>query len=159
MKLSTKSRYAVMAMVELSTHARLHGIQEPLSLSAIAKKENLPLSYLEQLFCKLRKKNIVQSHRGSSGGYILGNDPKDISILDIVNAVDRPVKVTRCSDKEGSCQLSGEVCITHSLWDELETLIRKFLKTVTLEDVLTRNVAGMGRFASFFTPNPKEGGA
>lgn len=141
-----------MAMVELANHD--NSSKEPISLTVLAKKEELPLAYLEQLFSMLKKKNLVQSQRGATGGYVLGSKASAISILDIIQAVDRPVKVTRCMTKEGACQKNGP-CTAHALWDELGFVIQNFLKTVTLEDVALKKVAGMGRFLT--VKAPKEG--
>lgn len=137
MKLSTKGRYAVMAMADLA-----HSCNEgPVTLSDIASRQSISLSYLEQLFAKLRRADIVSSIRGPGGGYKLSRDPAQIRISDIIVAVDEPLRATRCSDAKG-CLADGRRCITHDLWDELGRHIYLFLSSVTLEDVLERRLLG-----------------
>jgi Rrf2 family iron-sulfur cluster assembly transcriptional regulator len=131
MKLGTKARYAVMALVEM---AKSKG--EPVSLSLLAQRQELPVSYLEQLFLKLRRHEIVTSYRGSSGGYVLAKKPCDISIWDIVVAVDKPFKATRCESKALGCQKDGKQCDTHHLWEKLEETMADSLKTTYLQDVI-----------------------
>lgn len=144
MRLSTKSRYAVMAMADLAktTHAT------PVSLAAISQRQDLPLPYLEQLFNKLKKAGLVISSRGSNGGYSLSRLPVEIAVSDIIMAVDTPLKATRCSsiNNDQGCQRTGERCLTHDLWDELGAVVHLFLNQVTLEDICQRRVLGMGRF-------------
>lgn len=139
MKLSTKGRYAVMAMVELASR----GDAKPTTLAEIAERQDISLSYLEQLFAKLRRAGIVRSVRGPGGGYVLAFPPRDTRISDIIIAVDEPVQVTRC--KPGSptgCTSDGSRCLTHDLWEELGQQIRLFLASVSLEDVCQRRVLG-----------------
>lgn len=138
MKLNTKSRYAVMAMIDLAQQSE--DVCTPLSL--IAERQNLPVQYLEQLFVKLRKAELVKSARGSFGGYELAMAPKDIRIYDIIIAVDKPVKATRCQTAEQGCQSSGRRCNSHQLWHEMECVMHDYLIQVTLNDV----VSGQGRF-------------
>jgi Rrf2 family iron-sulfur cluster assembly transcriptional regulator len=137
MKLSTRGRYAVMAVADL---AQATG-EDPVTLSDIASRQSISLSYLEQLFAKLRRADIVSSVRGPGGGYKLSRLPSETRISDIMSAVDEPLKTTRCSDTKG-CLPSGARCITHDLWDELSRHIYLFLSSVTLEDVLGRKVIG-----------------
>jgi len=139
MKLSTKGRYAVMAMADLARHAG----KKPIALGEIAGRQEISLSYLEQLFAKLRRGGIVRSVRGPGGGYFLARDPDDVSIADIILAVDEPIKATRCktSSAEG-CLGNGTRCITHNLWDELSRQIHLFLSEVSLGDVIHRRVLG-----------------
>lgn len=146
MRLSTKARYAVTAMVDVALE-EIHG---PVSLTTISVRQELPLAYLEQLFGKLRKAGLVKSCRGSSGGYILAHKPQDISILSIIAAVDTPLKATRCDyDSKVGCRTTGERCLTHDLWDELGAVVQLFLARVTLNDVCEKKISGMGRFGIF----------
>jgi len=139
MKLSTKGRYAVMAMADL---ARFGG-KKPVSLGEIAGRQEISLSYLEQLFAKLRRAGIVKSVRGPGGGYHLARDPDEIQISDIILSVDEPIKATRCPESTGEgCLGNGNRCITHDLWDELSRQIHLFLSGVSLGDVINRRVLG-----------------
>jgi len=137
MKLSTKGRYAVMAMADLA-EASSDG---PVTLSDIASRQSISLSYLEQLFAKLRRADIVASVRGPGGGYRLGRNAEEIRVSDIIMAVDEPLRATRCSQAKG-CLADGKRCITHDLWDELSRHIYLFLNSITLEDVLERRIMG-----------------
>lgn len=133
MKLSTKARYAVMAMVDL---AREGGDNASSSLTVIAERQSLPLPYLEQLFLKLRRAELVKSARGSNGGYMLMRSPAETNIYDIIVAVDTPMKATRCNDHSlKGCHLNKTRCLTHNLWKGLEDVVQSYLKTVSLEDV------------------------
>lgn len=138
MKLSTKARYAVLALVDLALHSKTVGRKAiPISLMDISKRQNLSQQYLEQLFQKLRKNNIVQSVRGQNGGYFLSIPPTDICISQIVDAVDEPIKSTKCDPKSDlGCQGKHSKCLAHSLWMGLETTIRSYLISVTLKDVM-----------------------
>ena len=137
MKLSTKGRYAVMAMADLADACE----EGPVTLSDIASRQSISLSYLEQLFAKLRRAEIVASVRGPGGGYKLGREANEIRVADIITAVDEPLRATRCSEAKG-CLSDGRRCITHDLWDELGRHIHLFLNSITLEDVLERRVMG-----------------
>ncbi|MGO9173419.1 MAG: Rrf2 family transcriptional regulator [Rhodomicrobium sp.] len=130
MLLSTKGRYAVMAMVEIAKQGDL----KPLSLGDIAARLELSLAYLEQLFMKLRRRGLVQSVRGPGGGYVLGRNADTISIGEIMAAVDEPFKMTRC-DSDAGC-VATHRCSTHFLWDALGAHIEQFLAAATLGDVL-----------------------
>lgn len=138
MKLSTKGRYAVMAMADL---ARM-GAEGPVTLADIASRQEISLSYLEQLFAKLRRGGLVKSVRGPGGGYRLARAASDTRVSDIMIAVEEPVDVTRCQHMAKGCLETGRRCITHDLWDELGRHIHLFLAGVTLEDVITQRVAG-----------------
>lgn len=130
MRLSTKGRYAVTAMIDLA----LHQNKRLVSLAEISEVQDISLSYLEQLFSRLRKYEIVEGVRGPGGGYRLARDPDDISIADIINAIDERLDATRCEGHE-NCQ-SGRKCITHELWFELSQRIYGFLHDMTLADVI-----------------------
>ncbi len=132
MLLSTKGRYAVMAMADIAAQ----GDSKPRSLGDVAARLELSLAYLEQLFMKLRRKGLVQSVRGPGGGYVLGRDAYAISICDIMSAVDEPLRMTRCATDDGDGCVSAHRCNTHFLWDALSHHIEQFLATATLGDVL-----------------------
>lgn len=132
MKLTTKGRYAVTAMLDLALHHK----GEPVSLAEISERQDISLSYLEQLFAKLRKAGLVVSMRGPGGGYQLCNDPKEIAIADIIAAVDEHVDATRCGGL-GDCQ-DNRRCLTHDLWTDLSNQIRVFLSGITLADMTER---------------------
>lgn len=140
MKLSTKGRYAVMAMVDLST--RSNG--RPVTLADIASRQEISLSYLEQLFSKLRKGGLVTANRGPGGGYKLAHKANAIRISDVITAVDEEMSVTRCvsGSSRGCIARDGSRCQTHDLWDELSRQIYLYLSSVTLEDVTERRVLG-----------------
>jgi Rrf2 family iron-sulfur cluster assembly transcriptional regulator len=141
-KLTTKGRYAVMAMADLATHS----VGRPVSLADIAERQEISLSYLEQLFGKLRKGGQVLSVRGPGGGYRLSRAAEETRIADIVLAVDEPIKATRC--KTGSaqgCQSNQGRCLTHDLWEELGNQIHLYLSSVSLADVVARRVLGTSR--------------
>jgi Rrf2 family iron-sulfur cluster assembly transcriptional regulator len=134
MKLSTKGRYAVMALADIALQAG----QRPVTLAAVAERQDISLDYLEQLFLKLRKAGLVESARGPGGGYRLARDAEDIRISEIVLAVDEPLQVTRCiGDAIEGCA-RGEKCLTHDLWSALGRQIYGFLSAVTLGDVVNR---------------------
>lgn len=139
MRLSTKGRYAVMAMADLAIH---EAGMRPVSLADIADRQEISLSYLEQLFAKLRRGGLVTSVRGPGGGYRLSRPSAEICIADIIMAVDEPIEATRC--KLGSakgCTHVGGRCITHDLWEELGKQIHNFLSGVTLADVVEKRLA------------------
>ncbi|MGK0267299.1 MAG: Rrf2 family iron-sulfur cluster assembly transcriptional regulator [Maricaulis sp.] len=137
MKLSTKGRYAVMAMADLAAASA----GSPVTLAEIASRQSISLSYLEQLFAKLRRAEVVSSVRGPGGGYRLSREAAEIRISDIITAVDEPLRATRCSNAKG-CLADGRRCVTHDLWDELSRHIFLFLSSVTLEDVTERRLQG-----------------
>ena len=137
MKLSTRGRYAVMAMADLAQSAE----EGPVTLADIASRQSISLSYLEQLFAKLRRAGVVKSVRGPGGGYELAHPAGETRISDIMTAVDEPLRATRCGSTKG-CLADGRRCVTHDLWDELGRHIYLFLNGLTLEDVLERRVAG-----------------
>ena len=137
MKLTSKGRYAVMAMADLAKS----NIEEPTSLAEISLRQGISVSYLEQLFLKLRKNNLVQSVRGPSGGYVLSKSPEDIKLLSIIRAVDEKIKTVKCrKESKKGCNGKSIKCITHNLWDDLETHINKFFEDNTLNDILFKEV-------------------
>lgn len=144
MKLSTKGRYAVMAMVDLAKHGTDSG--RPVVLAEIARRQEISLSYLEQLFSKLRRGDLVSSIRGPGGGYKLARPASELWIADIVLAVDEPLRATRCKgDPAEGCMSDKSRCLTHDLWDELGNQIYLFLRSVSLEDVCAGRVRGAAR--------------
>src|SRR5690554_5030877 len=132
MRLTTKGRYAVTAMLDLS----LHGNDGPVSLSDISQRQDISLAYLEQLFAKLRRKKLVNSVRGPGGGYRLGRQDHDIHVAEIIEAVSESLDSTRCQGK-GDC-LNGDTCLTHYLWEELSSEIHGFLSRISLADLMAR---------------------
>ena len=133
MRLSTKGRYAVMAMVDL---ARRQG-ERAVSLADIAERQEISLSYLEQLFARLRRSGLVVSARGPGGGYRLAREAAAVNIAEIVLAVDEPLHATRCERHRGAgCMAKGEKCLTHDLWDEMGHKIHEYLESVSLADVV-----------------------
>lgn len=126
MRLTTKGRYAVTAMLDLA----LHATESPVPLADISQRQGISLSYLEQLFARLRKQGLVDSARGPGGGYRLSRNANDIAVADVVTAIDEKVDVTRCGGK-GDCQ-SGEPCLTHTLWCDLSDQIHDFLSSISL---------------------------
>lgn len=136
MRLSTKGRYAVMAMADLAKH----GSGRTISLAEIATRQEISLSYLEQLFARLRKGGLVKSVRGPGGGYRLARTPDETIVADIVLAVDEPIRATRCTahGAPNGCMVGGERCITHDLWEDLGQEIHRYLASVSLTDVVER---------------------
>jgi len=137
MKLTSKGRYAVMAMADLAKY----NVKEPTSLTEISLRQGISISYLEQLFLKLRKNNLVKSVRGPSGGYVLTKLPTEIKLLSIINAVDEKIKTVKCKkESKRGCNHKSIKCITHNLWDDLEIHINKFFENNTLNDILFKEV-------------------
>jgi len=148
MKLSTRGRYAVMAMADLARYSGENAGDPPVRLSEIAGRQEISLSYLEQLFSKLRRGGLVVAARGPGGGYRLARSASDTRIADIIVAVDEPIKATRCkSESAKGCLARSGRCLTHDLWEELGRQIEVFLESVTLADVLERRVLGRARAA------------
>jgi Rrf2 family iron-sulfur cluster assembly transcriptional regulator len=136
-KLSTKGRYAVMAMADLAFHNR----GKPVALAEVAERQEISLSYLEQLFGRLRRAGLVTSVRGPGGGYRLAREPSQMRIADIIVAVDEPIKATRCTPGSPmGCHSHRGRCLTHDLWEELGHQIYRYLTSVTLGDVCERRV-------------------
>jgi Rrf2 family transcriptional regulator, iron-sulfur cluster assembly transcription factor len=139
MRLTTKGRYAVMAMVDLADH----GGARPVSLAEIAERQEISLSYLEQLFAKLRQNGLVRSVRGPGGGYLLAHDKSETRIADIILAVDEPIRATRCTPGTPfGCRGNKTRCPTHDLWEELGNQIHLYLSAVSLADVCAGRVLG-----------------
>jgi Rrf2 family iron-sulfur cluster assembly transcriptional regulator len=136
MKLTSKGRYAVTAMLDLALHAN----QGPVTLSAISERQGISLSYLEQLFTRLRRNGLVSSTRGPGGGYLLSGDAADIAVADVVEAVDESVNATRCGGEE-NCQ-DGQRCLTHDLWTELSDQIFTFLSGISLAQLVEQGTSG-----------------
>tara|TARA_Y100000590_G_scaffold11069_1_gene13617 strand:- start:1484 stop:1924 length:441 start_codon:yes stop_codon:yes gene_type:complete len=136
MKLSSKGRYAVMAMADLAKN----NDKTPISLSEISLRQGISLSFLEQLFLRLKKNNLVLSSRGSRGGYVLSKSPEEIKLSSIINAVDEKIKTVKCKrESKRGCNGKSSKCITHDLWDDLESHINNFFETNTLKDILYRS--------------------
>ena len=134
MKLTSKGRYAVMALADL---AKFNSIN-PVSLRDISLRQSISLVFLEQIFSKLKKNNIVKSIRGTNGGYILNKQPIEIKLADILNAVDEEVKTVQCKkESKKGCNSKTSKCITHNLWDELEVHINHFFKNKNLKDLIS----------------------
>ena len=139
MKLTAKARYAVTALADIAAF----GDGTPVALSDIADRQAISLTYLEQLFRKLRAAGLVESHRGANGGYVLGAAPRDIRVSDVVLAVDEPIRTTACIPGQNiGCAGKSARCLTHDLWDELGRHIEVFLSSITLDDVINKNVLG-----------------
>lgn len=130
MKLTSKGRYAVTAMLDVALHAQ----QGPVPLADISARQGISLSYLEQLFARLRRNQLVSSVRGPGGGYLLGKDASEIAVGSVIRAVDESVDATRCQGKAG-CQ-GGERCLTHALWHDLSERISSFLNHITLAELM-----------------------
>ena len=134
MRLSTKGRYAVMAMADLAR--RENDAARAVALADIAARQEISLSYLEQLFARLRRKGLVKSTRGPGGGYRLARAAEATTIAEIVHAVDEPLRTTRCRSLDRGCMMKGERCLTHDLWADLGAQIEGYLASVSLADVI-----------------------
>ena len=136
MKLTTKGRYAVMAMADLA----LFKDSGPTNLTDISLRQNISLAYLEQIFIKLKKNKLVKSVRGAKGGYVLEHSPEDIKISNIISAVDEEVKTLNCKkESKRGCNNKSTKCITHNLWDQLDQHINNFFEKVKLQDLVKKN--------------------
>jgi len=137
MKINSKSRYAVMALADIANFNR----QNPVSLRDISLRQNISLVYLEQIFSKLKKNNIVKSIRGANGGYVLTKDPEQIKLSNIFSAVDEKIKTLQCKrESKKGCNGKLTKCITHNLWDDLEMHINDFFDKKNLGDLLKNNL-------------------
>lgn len=135
MKLSTKGRYAVMAMVDLAAHSR----GKPVALADVASRQEISLSYLEQLFSRLRRGGVVKSVRGPGGGYLLARSEAETRVSDIIMAVDEPIQTTRCTPGSPTgCHTNKSRCLTHDLWQELGNQIYLYLSSISLADVVDK---------------------
>ena len=136
MKLTSKGRYAVMAMADLA----LFKGNGPTNLTDISLRQNISLAYLEQIFIKLKKNNLVKSVRGAKGGYVLEHSPEEIKISNIISAVDEEVKTLNCKkESKRGCNNKSTKCITHNLWDQLDQHINNFFEKVKLQDLVKKN--------------------
>jgi len=136
MKLTTRGRYAVMAMADLA----LFKDKGPISLTDISLRQNISLAYLEQIFIKLKNNNLVKSVRGAKGGYVLETSPEDIRISNIISAVNEEVKTLNCKkESKKGCNNRNTKCITHNLWDQLDNHINNFFEKVKLNDLVKKN--------------------
>ena len=138
MKLTTKGRYAVMAMADLALNTNTG----PISLAEISFRQNISLAYLEQIFLKLKSKKLVKSTRGAKGGYILDKTPSEIKLSNIIYAVDEEVRMLNCkkNSKKG-CNNKSTKCITHYLWDDLDKHINNFFEKINLEDLVKEDTS------------------
>ena len=136
MRLTTKGRFAVTAMIDLG----LRHASGPVTLAAISQRQQISLSYLEQLFGKLRRNELVESTRGPGGGYTLARRAADITVADIITSVDEPIDATHCGGKE-NCQTDGSRCMTHDLWSALNLRMVEFLNSVTLQKLVDDQLA------------------
>ena len=144
MKLGAKARYAVMAMVDLARHSN----GTPVCLADIAERQEISLTYLEQLFGKLRRNGLVKSVRGPGGGYLLVHNRDDTRIADIISAVDETIQAVRCSPgSTAGCRIDRSRCLTHDLWEELSNQIHLYLSSVSLGDVCERRILGTSGIA------------
>ena len=136
MRLTTKGRFAVTAMIDLG----LRQNSGPVTLAAISQRQQISLSYLEQLFGKLRRNELVESTRGPGGGYTLARNPAEITVAEIITSVDEPMDATHCGGKE-NCLGDGTRCMTHDLWASLNTKMVEFLDSVTLQKLVDDQLA------------------
>lgn len=147
MRLTTKGRYAVTAMIDLS----INQIKGPVTLKSISDNQGISLSYLEQLFSKMRKRNLVSGTRGPGGGYVLARDVDQISIADIVLAVDEPLDITECEGRQ-NCH-DGKRCLTHGLWSELSDQLYQFLAGIQLGQLMRES--GITEEENGLSPRPQ----
>ena len=141
MRLTTKGRFAVTAMIDVA----LHGVRGPVTLAAISERQKISLSYLEQLFGKLRRQGLVESVRGPGGGYNLGRAPERVAVADIIVAVDEPIDATQCGGRE-NCH-DDRRCMTHELWAGLNAHIFTYLRSITLAELVRQQTARAGEVA------------
>ena len=142
MKLTSKGRYAVMAMADLAKN----NVKEPTSLTEISLRQGISISYLEQLFLKLRKNNLVKCILGPSGGFVLNRHHKEIKLSSIINAVDEKIKTVKCKkESKKGCNGKSIKCITHDLWDDLEIHINNIFERNTLKDIIYRVAKNQNR--------------
>jgi len=149
MKLTSKGRFAVMSLVDMAINSAEN---KPISLSEISQRQNISIAFLEQIFSLLKKRQIVKSIRGPSGGYIFAKDPSFIKIYDVIDAIEEELKITKCNGLETSCLSTKRKskCLTHNLWSNLTHHISSFLNSVSIQDVSDNS------YEPFFKPNDKE---
>jgi Rrf2 family iron-sulfur cluster assembly transcriptional regulator len=133
MRLTTKGRFAVTAMIDVA----MHGTNGPVTLAGVSQRQKISLSYLEQLFGKLRRHGLVESVRGPGGGYRLARGPETVSVADVIVAVDEPIDATQCGGRD-SCKDDGKRCMTHELWANLNAHIFGYLRSVTLAELVAQ---------------------
>ena len=133
MRLTTKGRFAVTAMIDVA----MHGTNTPVTLAGVSQRQKISLSYLEQLFGKLRRHSLVDSVRGPGGGYRLARAPETISVAEVIVAVDEPIDATQCGGRE-SCKDDGKRCMTHELWANLNAHIFTYLRSVSLAELVAQ---------------------
>ena len=137
MKLTTRGRYAVMALADIAAFDK----GNPVPLRDISLRQNISLVYLEQIFSKLKKSNIVKSIRGANGGYVLTEEPEKVKLLKVFLAVDESIKTVQCKkESKKACNGKSTKCITHNLWDELEIYINDFFRKKSLKDLINQNI-------------------
>ena len=156
MRLTTKGRFAVTAMIDVA----MHGTKTPVTLAGVSQRQKISLSYLEQLFGKLRRHGLVESVRGPGGGYRLARGAEAISVADVIVAVDEPIDATKCGGRE-NCQDDGKRCMTHELWANLNAHILSYLRSVTLAELVAQQSKSdvtvlQDQRAQPATPRPKE---
>lgn len=139
MQLTTKARYAVTAMVDIAILSNECNNSKPIKLAQIAERQNIALNYLEQIFAKLKKAGLVSAVKGPGGGYQIANGANHTRILDIIDAVEESIEMTRCEPVTGhGCMPERAKCITHELWDGLTENITSYLGSITVEDVVNK---------------------
>ena len=138
MMLTTKGQYAVMALVDLAKYSN----GQPVKLAAISQRQNIAINYLEQIFVRLRRQELVSSVKGPGGGYKLNNNAANITIAQIIEAVDEQIQITRCSKKKQTACVSNVKCLTHDLWDGLTNRIIDYFTNITINDVCNNNLLG-----------------
>ena len=132
MQLTTRSRYAIISLTDLASNAKNN---RPISLSEISLRQSITVNYLEQIFSKLKKVGLVDSYKGPGGGYFLAKDPKDIKLIQAIDAVEENIKITKCTNKNIGCKTKGIKCVTHDLWNGLETLISNYFQGISIADL------------------------
>lgn len=152
MKLNAKGRYAVTAMVDLAYYSKTCSVK----IAEIAERQELPVPYLEQIFAKLKRATLVDSVRGPSGGYTLSRPATSISVVDIIHAVEEPVRITKCKgDHTTPCRVDKTQCLTHDLWEGLGATIQTYLEGVSLQSILDRQVKPLPSFLDQY-PQPQK---
>ena len=144
MQMSTRGRYAVMALTDLAAEGDTGAGARAVPLASIAERQHISQAYLEQLFARLRRQGLVQSVRGAGGGYRLARPAEELSVAEVVTAVDEPLKVTRCPEGRGGCMPGAALCRTHDLWAETGRRLRDYLAAVSLADVVAGRLGGGG---------------